>query len=166
VADRRPSRRAALLGLAGLAGGLIGCDRTPRPRVPPTATPSPYIGPDLASQLVGQDTRVRMKVVCADFPARGGPTYLRPTCFYEGYFFRLVIPWEQREIFFQAVGGPPELQLVDRVIDARGVVQANGNWSEIVIQSTDQLKIATGWRPPPVPTALPTRLPSPTAASP
>ena len=106
---------------------------------------------------------MRMKVECADFPARGGPTFLRPSCFFEGYFFRLVIPWERREAFVRAVGGAPEERLVERVVDARGVVRASGQWSEIVIESTDQLRIATGWRPPAVPTQLPApaRAPSP-----
>lgn len=99
--------------------------------------------------------QVRMKVECADFATRASPTYLRPSCYYEGYFFRLVIPNDKREAFVEAAGGPPELRLVDRVVDAHGVVRANGSWSEIVIESTDQLRIATGWRPPPVPTRMP-----------
>lgn len=147
-------RRVALLWLATVGAAAAACRPAPRPTNTPT--PSPYIGPDLAAQLVGQDVRVRMKVECADFPYRGGPTYLRPTCFYEGYFFRLVIPWENRDAFVKAVGGPPEAQLVDRVVDARGVVRASGQWSEILVTATDQLRIATGFRPPPVPTPLPT----------
>jgi hypothetical protein len=145
-------RRAALLGLCGVA--LTACG-VARRRATPSPTPNPYVGPDVASQLVGQDVRVRMKVECADFPARGGPTFLRPSCFFEGYFFRLVIPWEKREDFIRAVGGAPEERLVERVVDARGIVRASGQWSEIVVESTDQLRISTGWRPPPVPTKVP-----------
>ena len=151
------TRRAALLGLAGAA--LTACGAA-RPRVTASPTPNPYVGPDVAAQLVGQDVRVRMKVECADFPARGGPTFLRPSCFFEGYFFRLVIPWEKREDFVRAVGGAPEERLVERVVDARGIVRATGQWSEIVVESTDQLRIATGWRPPAVPTPVPGRAPT------
>jgi hypothetical protein len=149
------TRRATLLGLVGLGGAaLTGCGYARR-RPTPSPTANPYVGPDLASQLIGQDVRVRMKVECADFPARGGPTFLRPSCFFEGYFFRLVIPWEKREEFVRAVGGAPEERLVERVVDARGIVRASGQWSEIVIESTEQLRIATGWRPPAVPTQVP-----------
>ena len=151
------TRRAALLGLAGLGGAaLTACAGAPR-RATPSPTPNPYVGPDVAAQLVGQDVRVRMKVECAEFPVRGGPTFLKPSCFFEGYFFRLVIPWEKREVFVRAVGGAPEERLVERVVDARGVVRASGQWSEIVVESTDQLRVATGWRPPAVPTPVPTR---------
>ena len=146
------SRRAALLGLAGLS--LTACGYARR-RETPTPTPNPLIGPDLAAKLVGQEVRVRMKVECADFPARGGPTFLRPNCFFEGYFFRLVIPWERREEFVRAVGGAPEERLVERVVDARGVVRASGQWSEIVVESSDHLRVASGWRPPAVPTPIP-----------
>jgi hypothetical protein len=152
-----PKRPSAQLALAGAA--LTACGAA-RPRVPPSPTPNPYVGPDVAAQLVGQDVRVRMKVECADFPARGGPTFLRPSCFFEGYFFRLVIPWEKREDFVRAVGGAPEERLVERVVDVRGVVRATGQWSEIVVESTDQLRIATGWRPPAVPTPVPGRAPT------
>jgi hypothetical protein len=145
-----PSRRTLLFGGAAIA--LVGCQR---PTVTPTATPSPFVGPDLASRLVGQDVRVRMRVECAEFGARGQPTYLKPSCYFDGYYFRLSIPFEKRELFTRAVSGAPEVQLVDRVVDARGVVRTNGQWSEIVLDATDQLKIATGWRPPPVPTKVP-----------
>jgi hypothetical protein len=150
--------RAIVLSRRALVGGLgvallTACQR--RPRQTPTPTPSPYIGPDLAAQLVGQDVRVRMRVECADFGARGRPTYLRPTCFYDGYFFRLVIPWDRRDLFVHAVRGAPEVQFIDRIVDAHGVVRSDGMWSEIVMETTDQLRIATGWRPPPVPTRMP-----------
>lgn len=144
------SRRALFGGLATAA--LAACQR---PRTTPTPTPSPFIGPDLASRLIGQDVRVRMRVECAEFGVREQPTFLKPSCYYDGYYFRLAIPSDKRETFARAVGGPPEVQLIDRVIDARGVVRANGVWSEIVIDTTDQLKVATGWRPPPVPTRVP-----------
>ena len=147
------TRRAALLGLVGLGGATLACGAA-RPRATPSPTPNPYVGPDVAAQLVGQDVRVRMKVECAEFPVRGGPTFLKSSCFFEGYFFRLVIPWEKREEFVRAVGGAPEERLVERVVDARGVVRASGQWSEIVVESTDQLRIATGWRPPAVPTRV------------
>ena len=151
---RSLSRRAVVGALAGLALSACGAAR---PRVTATATPNPYVGPDVAAQQIGQDVRVRMKIECAEFPVRGGPTFLRPSCFFEGYLFRLVIPWEKREEFVKAVGGAPEERLVERVVDARGVVRATGQWSEIVVESTDQLRVATGWRPPAVPTPVPTR---------
>lgn len=154
------SRRSALLGLFG-AGGLLGTACRPARRPTATPTASPFVGPDLAAKLIGQDVWVRMKVECADFPVRGGPTYLRPSCYYEGYFFRLVIPWEMREAFVRAVNGAPEERLVERVVDARGVVRASGMWSEIVMESTDQLRIATGWRPPAVPTPVEAAQPAP-----
>lgn len=115
----------------------------------------PYVGPDVAALRVGQELRVRMLVACSDFPELGGPTYLRPTCYYEGYWFRLVIPFGRRAQFALAVGGPPEVQLVDRVVDAWGAVVRNGMWSEIVLDGVDQLRIASGWSPPKVPTRVP-----------
>lgn len=157
---RRPKlTRRRLLGLAGppLVAACAGARTTPTP------TPLPLVGPDVAAVRIGQDVRVRMQVACADFGSATRPTYLRPTCFYDGFYFRLVIPPDRRELFAKAVGGPPEVQLVDRVVDARGAVQKNGAWSEIVLQSTDQLKVATGWSPPRVPTRVPS---PPTAPSP
>ena len=43
-------------------------------------------------------------------------------------------------------------------------MQKNGTWSEIVLQNTDQIKIATGWQVPKVPTRVPTppSFPTPT----
>jgi hypothetical protein len=150
--------RRRLLALLGLA--LTGC--TPA-RAQPTATPPPFVGPDVAAIEIGQDVRVRMQVQCADFGGPRTPTYLRPTCYYEGFFFRLVIPADRRDQFQKAVGGPPEIALVEKIVDARGPVQKNGSWSEIVLLGTDQLKVATGWSVPKVPTRVPTPIPpSPT----
>src|SRR5690242_19487543 len=111
---RSLTRRAAIGALAGLALSACGAAR---PRATATPTPNPYVGPDVAAQQIGQDMRVRMKIECAEFPVRGGPTFLRPSCFFEGYLFRLVIPWEKREEFVKAVGGAPEERLVERVVD-------------------------------------------------
>jgi hypothetical protein len=150
VGERAKLTRRRLLGLAALP--LVGCGVK---RPPATPTPVPYVGPDVAAVRVGQELRVRMTVACADFGELGGPTYLRPTCYFEGYYFRLVIPADKREPFTIALGGPPEVELVDRVVDARGAVQRNGNWSEIILQNVDQMKVATGWSPPKVPTRVP-----------
>lgn len=144
--------RRRLLGLVA-ALPLAGCGGA---RTTPTPTPPPFIGPDVAALRVGQDVRVRMQIACADFGNATTPSYLRPTCFYDGFFFRLVIPPDKRDVFVKAVGGPPEVQLVDRIVDASGAVQKNGSWSEIVLQRTDQLKVATGLTPPRVPTRVPT----------
>jgi hypothetical protein len=150
VGERAKLTRRRLLGLAALP--LVGC----RARPTPTPTALPFVGPDVAAVRVGQDVRVRMQVACADFGGPTGPTYLRPTCYFEGFYFRLVIPADKREPFAKAVGGPPEVQLIDKVIDASGAVQRNGSWSEIVLVNTTQLRVATGWSPPKVPTRVPT----------
>jgi hypothetical protein len=152
VGQRLKLTRRRLIGLIA-ALPLAGCAGA---RPVPTATPPPIIGPDVAALRVGQDVRVRMQVACADFGGATTPTYLRPTCYFDGFYFRLAIPPEKRELFTKTVGGPPEVQLVDKVVDARGAVQKNGTWSEIVLQAPDQVKVATGWSPPKVPTRVPT----------
>lgn len=138
---------------------LVGCVGGRQPTRTPT--PVPYIGPDAAALRVGQQVQVRMRVACVDIGPRDQPTYLRPTCHFEGFFFRLVIPDAQLPGFVEAMRGPPEERLVDEVVDATGVVQQNGRWTEIVLTQPSQLRIATGWRPPQEPTRLPT-VPPPT----
>ena len=133
---------------------LSACDSVRR--TPATPTPLPFVGPDIAAQNIGQEVRVRMRIECADAPVGGKPTYLRSTCYYEGFFFRLVIPPEKLPEFEQAVNGKPEQRMVDRVVDVRGVVQRNGQWSEIVLDSTEQVKISATWSNPRVPTRIPT----------
>ncbi len=133
---------------------LGACDAVRR--TPATPTPIPFVGPDIAAQNIGQEVRVRMRIECADAPIAGRPTYLRATCYYEGFFFRLVIPSEKLPDFIRAVNGQPEQRMVDRVVDVRGVVQRNGQWSEIVLDSTDQVKISATWSNPRVPTRIPT----------
>jgi hypothetical protein len=151
VGQRPKLTRRRLLGLAA-ALPIAGCGA----RATPTPTPPPIVGADVAALRVGQDVRVRMQVACADFGGASTPTYLRPTCYYDGFYFRLTIPPANRELFEKAAGGPPEVQLVDRIVDASGTVQKNGNWSEIVLLKPDQIKVATGLTPPRVPTRVPT----------
>jgi len=150
----RVSRRAAL-GLL-IAPAVVACGGGTRQ---PTATPS-FVGPDVAAQRVGQEVRVRMRVQCVDVGNRVEPTCLRPTCFYEGFMFRVCISSELTDQIEKELRGPIEIRMLERIVDVLGVVRMNGRWAEIVVTSTDQLKIATGLRPPVEPTRVPTK-PSP-----
>jgi hypothetical protein len=141
----RVTRRAALALLAGPA--LVVCGGRPEP----TATPS-FVGPDVAARRLGEEVRVRMRVACVDVGNRSEPTCVRPTCYYEGFMFRVCVPPELTEQLERELRGPIELRMLERVVDAVGVVRMNGQWSEIAVTSTDQLKIATGLRPPLEPT--------------
>lgn len=153
----RLGRRAVLAALA--APALAGCGAARRG---PTAAPTPstIIGPDAAALRIGEDVRVRMRIECTYAGLAGRPIELRPSCFYEGYYFRLIIPPSREQLFIDAVRGAPAELLADKVVDAIGVVQKNGIWSEIVLESPSQLKIATGWAAR-VPTPLPTVDPPP-----
>jgi hypothetical protein len=148
----RASRRAAL-GLL-IAPALIACGG-PREA---TRTPAPaFVGPDVAAQRLGQQVRVRMRVQCVDVGSRVAPTCVRPTCYYEGFLFRVCIPPQLTDQFEQELRGPIGERMLERVVDAVGVVQQNGQWAEIVVTSTEQLKIASGLRPPLEPTRVPAR---------
>jgi hypothetical protein len=148
----RVSRRAALGLLIGPA--VVACGGGRRQ---PTATPS-FVGPDVAAQRVGQEMRVRMRVQCVDVGNRVEPTCLRPTCFYEGFMFRICVPPELTDQFEKDLRGPIEIRMLERIVDAVGVVRTNGQWAEIVVTNADQLKIATGLQPPVEPTRVPTRV--------
>ncbi len=124
-----------------------------------TPTPQPYVGPDFAATLVGQPVIVRMHVECIDFARSGDPIYIRPDCFYEGFYFRVVVEPELRADLVSRLGGDVDVVLIDRVIDVTGTVTRSGEWSEIVIDDPSQIRIATAWRPPQEPTRLPTIAP-------
>lgn len=151
IAGRPLTRRSLLFGSAA-ALALAGCRR----RREPTPTPPPFIGADVAAHAIGQEVRVRMRIECTEVDPIRDAVYLKPNCYYEGFFFRLVIPPEQRDEFAEAVRGAPAVQLVDRVVDVTGVVQKHGVWSEIVLQAPGQLRIASGWTTGYVPTPVPT----------
>jgi hypothetical protein len=97
-----------------------------------------------------------MRVECVDVGNRAEPTCVRPNCYYQGFLFRVCIPPELTDRFETELRGPIGARLVERVVDAEGVVRLNGQWAEIVVANTDQLKVATGLRPPVEPTRVPT----------
>ncbi|MBM4416962.1 MAG: hypothetical protein FJ033_01390 [Chloroflexi bacterium] len=124
-----------------------------------TPTPQPHVGPDFAATQVGQPVIVRMHVECVDFGRAGDPIYIRPGCFYEGFYFRVVVMPDLRPDLVGRLGGDVDVMLIDKVIDVTGTVTRSGEWSEIVIENPTQIRIATGWRPPQEPTRLPTIAP-------
>jgi hypothetical protein len=138
-----------------LALATTACQTVTSQRGTPTATI--LVGPDVAALRVGQDVRVRMRVECTDGGSSTRATYLRPSCYFEGYNFRLVIPAERRPLFVESLRGNPESLLVDRMVDAQGIVQRNGPWSEIVLESANQLRLAAGLI---MPLRVPTRVPT------
>jgi hypothetical protein len=119
------------------------------------------VGPDVAALRVGQEVRVRMLVECVDIGTRAQPTCLRPDCYYKGYLFRVCVPPDLIDQFEGAARGPLEERLLERLIDVTGVVQKNGQWSEIVLTAPNQLRVATGLTPPQEPTRVPTPPPAP-----
>ena len=140
--------RAILLGAFLL--GVVGC--TGRPAA--TATPPPPIGPDVAALQVGQHVRVRMQVECAEPGVRDQPTYLKPDCYFQGHNFRVGLKPGVAEQLERTWRTPPEIYLIGRLVDAQGVVQRNGPWSEILIEAPDQIRLATGFTPPKEPTRV------------
>ena len=148
---RRLSRRAIF---AAAVPVLVAC----RPGARPTPIPQTplVVGPDVAALRIGQEVRVRMMVECVDVGNRAQPTCLRPDCYYQGYLFRICIPPELIGTFEEAARGPLAERLLQRLIDVNGVVQKNGQWSEIVLAEQNQLRVATGLTPPQEPTRVPT----------
>jgi hypothetical protein len=146
--------------LAAALPALMACRGGARP-TPVPETPL-IVGPDVAALRIGQEVRVRMMVECVDIGNRTQPTCLRPDCFYQGYLFRICIPPELIQTFEDAARGPLEERLLLRLIDVNGVVQKNGQWSEIVLTAQNQLRVASGLTPP----QEPTRVPTPAAATP
>jgi hypothetical protein len=152
------SRRAFLAAALPL---LVACGAGTRRPTPASQGP-PIIGPDVAALRVGQEVRVRMIVECVDVGNRVQPTCLRPDCYYEGFLFRICVPSELIAQFEAAALGPIEERLLLRLVDVTGVVQKNGQWSEIVLSAPSQLRVASGLTPP----IEPTRVPTPAAATP
>lgn len=99
---------------------------------------------------------MRLTVACIDTDRAGNTAYLRPNCYYEGFFFRVAILPEIHDILVARLGGDFDVVLSDEIIDVRGTVVRNGHWSEIVVSDADQLRFATAWRTPMVPTRIPT----------
>lgn len=97
-----------------------------------------------------------MTIECIDTDRAGNSAYLRPTCYYEGFFFRVAIVADVHDDLVARLGGDFDIVLIDRIVDVRGTVVQNGHWSEIIVSESDQLRFATAWRTPVVPTRIPT----------